>query len=722
MSQSQLQTRSGEGAQRVTRHKVRLVTATSLFDGHDASINIFRRIAQGAGAEVIHLGHNRGAAEIVDAAIEEDAQGIAITSYQGGHDEFFRYVHDLLAERGAGHVRVFGGGGGVILPEEIEALQAYGIERIYSPDDGRAMGLVGMVHDMLKRCDFAPPGEFDAAALPAGDRVTIARTLTLAENDPAALDARLAKVPAPAVVPPVLGVTGTGGAGKSSLIDEIVRRFLAHYPGLRIGVLSVDPTRRKTGGALLGDRIRMNAIHDPRAFMRSMATRQAHVALSQAVGHALELMRRSGFDLILLESSGIGQSDTEIVEHADVSLYVMTPEYGAATQLEKIDMLDFADVIAINKFDRRGALDALRDVQKQVQRNKERWHDPIEDMPVFGTMASHFNDAGTNGLFLGLMRRLAERSEALAPRFELDTGLPERGTLLPPERVRYLSEIAHNNRSYDAWAREQSGVAQRLFQLRGAIEQLGEGDQAARAALELCYERESAKLEASCMTQLEGWDDLVESYATDEHEYVVRGKPLRVPQFTKSLSGLRIPKVALPRFEAWGERLRWLLTENVPGGFPFAAGVFPFKRTAEDPTRMFAGEGGPERTNRRFHYVALDQPAKRLSTAFDSVTLYGEDPAERPDVYGKVGNAGVSICSVDDAKKLYSGFDLCAPNTSVSMTINGPAPMLLAFFLNAAIDQQCEKYTRRARSVGRRREAARRDLPRQGQAASGLRG
>jgi methylmalonyl-CoA mutase len=691
---SQLEARAEHTGTSVTRHKVRLVTATALFDGHDASINIFRRIAQGAGAEVIHLGHNRSAAEIVDAAIEEDAQAIAITSYQGGHNEFFRYMHDLLAERGAGHVRLFGGGGGVILPEEIEALHAYGIERIYSPDDGRRLGLVGMVHDMLKRADFVPPTAIDPAALAAGEPLAVARALSCAENEPDRIDALLAAAPEPAAPPPILGVTGTGGAGKSSLIDELVRRFVLHYPELRIAVLSVDPTRRKTGGALLGDRIRMNAIAHHRAYMRSMATRRANLALSEAVGRALAVLRHAGFDLILLESSGIGQSDTEIVEHADTSLYVMTPEYGAATQLEKIDMLDFADLIALNKFDRRGALDALRDVKKQFQRNRELWDTPAERMPVFGTMASHFNDPGTNALFTALMAKLGERSAPLRPAFELEEGLPSRSTIIPPERVRYLAEIAQDNRAYDAWAREQSGIAQRLFQLEGAIGALREegGEAAAIAALELSRERTRDRLDPECGRLLDGWDALVRAYSTDEHEYEVRGKTIRVPQFTRSLSGLRIPKVALPRYSSSGDRLLWLLTENVPGEFPYAAGVFPFKRTAEDPTRMFAGEGGPERTNRRFHYVASGQPAKRLSTAFDSVTLYGEDPAPRPDILGKVGNAGVSICTVDDAKKLYSGFDLCAANTSVSMTINGPAPMMLAFFLNAAIDQECEKH------------------------------
>ena len=674
-------------------HKVRLVTATSLFDGHDASINIMRRIAQSCGAEVIHLGHNRSVAEIVDAAIEEDAQGVAVTSYQGGHMEFFRYMKDLLDERGAGHVRIFGGGGGVILPEEIEELQAYGIERIYSPDDGRRMGLKGMIQDMLARSDFAPGGDVELVSLRADDHLAIARAISAAERDPAAMRERLERALPGVRRAPVLGITGTGGAGKSSLIDELVRRFMRDFPGRHLAILSVDPSRRKTGGALLGDRIRMNSVSaEPRVYMRSLATRQPNLAVAGCIREALDVLQCAGFDLILLETSGIGQSDTEIVDFSDVAMYVMTPEYGAATQLEKIDMLDYADIVAINKFDRRGAKDALRDVRKQFQRNRELFETPPEDLPVHGTMASQFDDPGTNGLYRALLRVLTAKTGAgLASTADMVVGLPDTRSVIPPKRTRYLAEIAEGNRRYDAWARDQARLARRMFRLRGAIEELGPGD---AAALERRYAEVEGELDPACKALLDGWPALVEAYSGDEFVYTVRGREIRVEQRTLSLSQQRIPKVALPRYEDWGDRLLWLLTENVPGSFPYAAGVFPFKREGEDPTRMFAGEGGPERTNRRFHYLAYGQPASRLSTAFDSVTLYGEDPARRPDIYGKVGNAGVSICTLDDAKKLYSGFDLCDPKTSVSMTINGPAPMLLAFFLNAAIDQQCERHIR----------------------------
>ena len=682
--------RTGENPQ--WSNKIRLVTATSLFDGHDASINIMRRIAQSCGAEVIHLGHNRSAEDIVQAAIDEDVQGIAISSYQGGHTEFFRYTHDLLAKAGCSHIKVFGGGGGVILLDEIEELHRYGIERIYSPDDGRKLGLEGMIRDMLRRCDFATPQQIERSLEPAHKR-ELARAVTLAELAPGSLEGLLAKQTQPVGHAPVLGITGTGGAGKSSLIDELVLRFLRTMPEDKtIAVLSVDPTRRKTGGALLGDRIRMNAVRGSRVFMRSMATRRANVALSEAVGRALRVLRAAGFDLIILESSGIGQSDTEITEHADTCLYVMTPEFGAASQLEKIDMLDFADIVAINKFDRRGALDALRDVRKQVQRNRNAWDTPPEQMPVFGTMASNFNDEGMNALFRAIIEKVAEIQQSrITGADELPAGHPEphRRSVIPAERGRYLAEIAESARQHEQWIETQATAAEHAWQLAGAAKLLtGDAQQAARQAAD----RIRAELDPTCRDSVDGWDDFVESFRSPKHSFKVREKTIEIEQQTTSLSGLQVPKVALPRYRNDGDRLRWILRENVPGRFPFTAGVFPFKRKGEDPTRMFAGEGGPERTNARFHYVSEGQPAKRLSTAFDSVTLYGENPALRPDIYGKVGNSGVSICTLDDAKRLYSGFDLCDPMTSVSMTINGPAPMLLAFFMNAAIDQQCERW------------------------------
>ena len=678
-------------------NKIRLVTATSLFDGHDASIHIFRRIAQASGAEVVHLGHNRSVQEIVDAAIQEDAQGIAVTSYQGGHNEFFRYMFDMLRERGAGHVRIFGGGGGVILPEEIKSLHDYGISRVYSPDDGRAMGLQGMVDDMLRRSDFATVQPDDPLPpLAAADARNLAKAITLVENFPERhrpqLRERLA-AQTKTKTPLVLGITGTGGAGKSSLIDELLRRFLLDFPQHRIAVLCVDPTRKKTGGALLGDRIRMNAASDARVFVRSMATRRANLALSESVRDTLTLLKVAGFDLILLESSGIGQSDSEIVEHADVSLYVMTPEFGAQSQLEKIDMLDYADLVAINKFDRRGARDALRDVQKQLQRNKKAFDRSPEEMPVFGTMAATFADPGTNRFYRAVARALDARAPGrFTSTLELHDGDPQTTHVIPGDRVRHLAEIVESNRRYNRWAQEQGELAERCYVLGAAAAALPESANVARAALqhELAQTRE--RLAPECRKLLDGWEDLQSTLTSEHFVFRVRDREVKIENYSQSLAGLRIPKVSLPKYRSLGDRLRWLLQENVPGRFPFAAGVYPFKRVAEDPTRMFAGEGGPERTNRRFHYLSHNQPYKRLSTAFDSVTLYGEDPAVRPDIFGKVGNAGVSICSLDDAKRLYSGFDLCDPVTSVSMTINGPAPMLLAFFLNAAVDQQCERW------------------------------
>ena len=694
------------------KNHVRIVTAAALFDGHDAAINIMRRIIQSSGAEVIHLGHNRSAQEIVDCAIQEDAQAIAITSYQGGHNEYFKYIFDLLKERGAGHIKIFGGGGGVILPTEIADLQGYGITRIYSPDDGRAMGLQGMINNLLEQADF-PTGQNlngEAKHVKEKDARSIGRLISAAENFPEefervkgdlltdfqlsvnnqnlALSTRQQA--------PILGITGTGGAGKSSLVDELVRRFLMDFPDKTIAIISVDPSKRKTGGALLGDRIRMNAINSPRVYMRSLATRQSNLALSRYVQDAVDVVKAANYDLIILETSGIGQSDTEIIEHSDASLYVMTPEYGAATQLEKIDMLDFADVIALNKFDKRGALDALRDVRKQYQRNHNRWDTPTDQMPVFGTIASQFNDPGMNRLYRAMLKMLETKTgAAFVSHLETNGEDSEKIYIIPPHRTRYLSEIAETNRAYDQRVREQANIAE----VAGAFAKLEEHYRADKKSPESTIEEfgrnkktQLRRLDADSQAILENWKNTLQNYRNPEYVYSVRGKEIRVQTHTKSLSGNMIPKVSVPRYTGWGDRLRWAMQENFPGEFPYTAGVFPFKREGEDPTRMFAGEGGPERTNRRFHYVSMGLPAKRLSTAFDSVTLYGEDPDLRPDIYGKIGNAGVSIACLDDAKKLYSGFNLANPSTSVSMTINGPAATLAAFFMNAAIDQQCEFY------------------------------
>ena len=676
------------------KHKIRIITAASLFDGHDAAINIMRRIIQSTGVEVIHLGHDRSVEEVVDTAIQEDANAIAMTSYQGGHMEYFKYMHDLLAERGAGHIKIFGGGGGVILPEEIEELHAHGITRIYSPDDGRELGLQGMINDLVKRSDFPLGDELNGAYERIEDQNDgdLARLISAAENFPENAKDVLSeiKVRAEKSKTPVLGITGTGGAGKSSLVDELVRRFLVDFPEKRMAIVSVDPSKRKTGGALLGDRIRMNAIRNSRIYMRSLATRQSNLALSKHVEQALDVLKTAGFDLIILETSGIGQSDTEILDHSDASLYVMTPEYGAATQLEKIDMLDFADLIALNKFDKRGALDALRDVKKQYQRNHNLWDSPVDEMPVFGTIASQFNDPGTNSLYKAIVDTVADRTGAdLHSTFEISDEMSEKIYIIPPNRTRYLAEIAESHKTYEDWVSQQVEVADRLYSLTRSKEYV---DETTKASLQKAIEKEELDFDPHNKKLLEEWPAKKAAYKQDEYVFEVRGKEIKSKTYSESLSHSRIPRVALPSYRSWGEILKWTLRENVPGEFPFTAGLFPFKREGEDPTRMFAGEGGPERTNRRFHYVSLDMAAKRLSTAFDSVTLYGHDPDYRPDIYGKIGNAGVSICCLDDAKKLYSGFNLCDPKTSVSMTINGPAPMLLAFFMNAAVDQQCELY------------------------------
>ncbi len=689
------------------KNKVRIVTAASLFDGHDAAINIMRRIIQSTGCEVIHLGHDRSVDEVVNTAIQEDAQAIAMTSYQGGHNEYFKYMHDLLNEKGAGHIKIFGGGGGVILPEEIKMLMDYGITRIYSPDDGRAMGLQGMINDLVERSDYAVGDVLGSELQDLNPQSpgAIARVISALENFGDSHPDLLEKVRTLSGQSkiPVLGITGTGGAGKSSMVDELVRRFLMDFPDKHLAIVSVDPSKRKTGGALLGDRIRMNSIRNNRVYMRSLATRQSNLALSRYVKEALEVLKAAAFDLIILETSGIGQSDTEILDHSDLSLYVMTPEYGAATQLEKIDMLDFADVIALNKFDKRGALDALRDVKKQYQRNHGLWNTDPELMPVFGTIASQFNDPGTNALYRALMEKLSERTGSdFQSKLEVPTEMSEKIYIIPPHRTRYLSEISENNRRYDARVSAQAEVADKLYGLYQAIKTFGGPDVLAEEAGHLSdatvktlmdkFEEVRRDFDPHLWAMLQNWETESQRYRDAFYTYEVRGKEIKVPNFTQSLSHLQIPKVAIPKYQSWGDRVRWAMQENTPGFFPYTAGIYPFKRTGEDPTRMFAGEGGPERTNKRFHYVSLDMPAARLSTAFDSVTLYGNDPDWRPDIYGKIGNSGVSICCLDDAKKLYSGFDLCSPSTSVSMTINGPAPMILAYFLNAAIDQQCEKY------------------------------
>ncbi|AWI26251.1 methylmalonyl-CoA mutase family protein [Flavobacterium pallidum] len=703
-------------------NKVRIVTAASLFDGHDAAINIMRRIIQSTGVEVIHLGHDRSVEEVVNTAIQEDANAIAMTSYQGGHNEYFKYMYDLLKEKGAAHIKIFGGGGGVILPSEISELHEYGIERIYSPDDGRSLGLQGMINDLVKRSDF-PIGDRlngEVDNLESKNPTAIARVISSAENFPevakAAMEAIYKKNKKSKT--PVLGITGTGGAGKSSLVDELVRRFLIDFPEKTIGLISVDPSKRKTGGALLGDRIRMNAINNPRVYMRSLATRQSNLALSKYVAEAIEVLKAAKYDLIILETSGIGQSDTEIMDHSDVSLYVMTPEFGAATQLEKIDMLDFADLVAINKFDKRGSLDALRDVKKQFQRNHQLWDTDPDTLPVFGTIASQFNDPGMNTLYKSIMDKIHEKTDSdLKSDFHITREMSEKIFVIPPHRTRYLSEISENNRKYDADALSQQQVAQKLFGIFKTIETVsgkipvitkaGIDDDSILAPFDEGHENRiflnlllnqfdklKMDLDPYNWEIILNWDTKVNRYKHPVYSFKVRDKEIKIATHTESLSHTQIAKVALPRYEAWGDILRWCLQENVPGEFPFASGLYPFKREGEDPSRMFAGEGGPERTNKRFHYVSQGMPAKRLSTAFDSVTLYGNDPHLRPDIYGKIGNAGVSICCLDDAKKLYSGFDLVHPLTSVSMTINGPAPMLLGFFMNAAIDQQCEMYIR----------------------------
>ncbi len=678
------------------KNKIRIVTAAALFDGHDAAINIMRRVIQGTGVEVIHLGHDKSAEEVVNCAVQEDANAIALTSYQGGHNEYFKYIYDLLKEKNASHIKIFGGGGGVILPEEIKDLMDYGVTRIYSPDDGRELGLQGMIDDLVQKSDYATGENISVTDLDKinfEDSKSIAEVISAVENfseskpdlvreiDERAKDSTI----------PIIGITGTGGAGKSSLTDELVRRFIRSNPEKKIAIISIDPSKKKTGGALLGDRIRMNSINDPRVYMRSMATRENNVSVSPHIHSALNILKIAKPDVIVLETSGIGQSGSEITDIADVSMYVMTPEYGASTQLEKIDMLDYADLVALNKSDKRGALDALQAVKKQFQRNHLLFEQPLEEMPVYSTKASQFNDWGTTELYNELIKKVNEKFDGLNLSGYIEQNVSEETTIIPPKRVRYLSEIVETNRAYDKEVVDQALIAKKMYLLEGA-KVLIEDDQHTQDKLEKVFLKTKKELSEENAAFLHGWHRFKEELEAETYSYFVRGKEIKVQTKSETLSHLQISKIALPKFQDWGDLIRWKGQENVPGAFPFTAGIYPFKRTGEDPTRMFAGEGGPERTNRRFHYVSADMDAKRLSTAFDSVTLYGQDPAFPPDIYGKIGNAGVSIATLDDAKKLYSGFDLVNAMTSVSMTINGPAPMLLAFFMNAAIDQNCEKY------------------------------
>lgn len=685
------------------KNHVRFVTASSLFDGHDASINIMRRIIQASGAEVIHLGHNRSVEEIVNAAIQEDVQGIAISSYQGGHVEYFKYMYDLLKERGASHIRIYGGGGGVIIPKEIKELHDYGIARIFSPEDGRTAGLQGMINLMIEECDF-PTFHAEATEqiekLQDGQINAIAKLITLAEHHvsvdkeaAAALDSVMEKIKSLEKSVPVLGITGTGGAGKSSLTDELIRRFINEIPEKKVAILSVDPTKQKTGGALLGDRIRMNAIFNPRIYMRSLATRHSRTELSLAIKDAISVVKAAGFDLVVVETSGIGQGDAEITEICDVSMYVMTSEFGAPTQLEKIDMIDYADLIVINKFERKGSEDAKRQVQKQYQRSHMLFEKEFDEMPVYGTIASQFNDPGTNAVFAAIIEKLNEKASLdWHTSFSKHTIVEKQNIIIPNEQRYYLREVSEAVRKYHRKAEEQANYARKLFQIEGAIAAVKENgaEEEVVASLQLIKEKTESNLTNETKKILAGWEDLQKKYAGEQFVTKIRDKEIITILKTKSLAGLSIPKVALPKYKDYGEIIRWVYRENVPGSFPFTAGVFPFKREGEDPKRQFAGEGTPERTNRRFHYLSKDDSAKRLSTAFDSVTLYGEDPDYRPDIYGKVGESGVSICTLDDMKKLYAGFDLCHPSTSVSMTINGPAPIILAMFMNTAIEQQME--------------------------------
>ena len=685
------------------KHSVRFVTASSLFDGHDASINIMRRIIQSSGAEVIHLGHNRSVEEVVNAAIQEDVQGIAISSYQGGHVEYFKYMYDLLQEKDASHIRIYGGGGGVIIPREIKELHDYGIAWIFSPDDGRKFGLQGMINIMLKECDHPTiEGNIndEVTKLKEGNVRSIAKMITLAENqvgikDEVASAAEMAfqEIKTLNSNAPVIGITGTGGAGKSSLTDELIRRFLNEIPEKKVAILSIDPTKQKTGGALLGDRIRMNAIFDSRVYMRSLATRGSRSELSLAIRDAINVVKAAGYDLIIVETSGIGQGDAEIAEISDISMYVMTSEFGAPSQLEKIDMIDYADLIVINKFERKGSEDAKSQVQKQYQRSHLLFDKELGNMPVYGTIASQFNDPGTNALFAALIEKVNEKMGTdWEVSFSKNAKVEKQNVIIPNSRRYYLREISETVRNYHKNAEKQVQLARRLFQLEGAIHAVTDkkANEEVLNSLQTIKDEIYENLTNESKRIIQTWEQTKEKYTSKQFVTKIRDKEIITELTTKSLSGLDIPKVALPKYEDYGEILRWVYKENVPGSFPYTAGVFPFKREGEDPKRQFAGEGTPERTNRRFHYLSENDPAKRLSTAFDSVTLYGEDPDYRPDIYGKVGESGVSICTLDDMKKLYAGFDLCHPSTSVSMTINGPAPIILAMYMNTAIDQQVQ--------------------------------
>jgi isobutyryl-CoA mutase len=680
-----------------SKHKIRFVTATSLFDGHDAATNIIRRMLQASGAEVIHLGHNRSVEVIVTAAIQEDAQGIAVSCYQGGHVPFFKYIVDCLKERGAGHIRVFGGGGGVIVPEEIREIEGYGVSKIFSPDDGRRMGLQGMINHMLELCDFSPERDLETEIerLKGRDVRAVNTLITLAEQavhqHTEGYGLVRERIRAMGREVPALGITGTGGAGKSSITDELVRRFIRDFPDKSVAILAVDPSRQRTGGALLGDRIRMNSINTDRIYMRSLATRDSRSELSDAIHDAMDVVRAAGFDLIIVETSGIGQGDAGVVGISDVSLYVMTCEFGAPTQLEKIDMLDFADLVALNKFERKGSEDALRNVRKQYRRNRNLFEVADEQLPVFGTIASQFNDPGTNVLYRAVLDCFNEKKGlGWQSRLEITERESLKKYVIPPDRIHYLGEIVHTVRNYRKSVEEQAKIARTLFQLQGTRELL-QGEAAAAEVEQLigCF---GAKLHEEPRRIIDAWPAVKASYRQDALVTRVRDKEIRTELYTTTLSGTKIPRVCVPDYQDWGEIVKWVMKENVPGEFPYTAGVFPFKRVEEDPKRQFAGEGSPERTNRRFHYLCQDDGAKRLSTAFDSVTLYGEDPDYPPDIHGKVGESGVSICTVEDVAKLFAGFDLCAPSTSVSITINGPAPMMLAMFFNTAIEQQLELF------------------------------